>query len=269
MTGSSPQAYIDESGSHDESPVYVLSGFRSTVEKWAEFALEWRKVLYAKPRIEYFHFNEVFRKNRGEFASFDDADRFSKVHLLIKVINKYAEEDCSVVMNHKAYKRILEPMLPKTARDPYLFVFSGVLAGFAFLESHAIHKEKIRFVFDEKDSLANAIPLWDDVRNATPLFQELNQLIGDLKPEDDKIFLPLQAADLLAGVIRQQHSGLPQVPGSEHFWAALREPKRLGPFIYPVGDERLGEIARDFRNIEGEIKLRKDPKWLPKKKKKR
>ena len=38
-------AYYDESGTHNGSPITVLGGFLGEAIQWAEFEREWRKVL--------------------------------------------------------------------------------------------------------------------------------------------------------------------------------------------------------------------------------
>jgi hypothetical protein len=45
------QAYIDDSGSDKQGPVYVLSGYIAKAEEWAIFAGQWDKKLRDSPRF--------------------------------------------------------------------------------------------------------------------------------------------------------------------------------------------------------------------------
>src|SRR6266851_757494 len=65
------QAYIDDSGSEPQSPVFVLGGFIAPHEKWASFSEEWQAALDQDPKLEYFKMTEAahlggqFSRRRG------------------------------------------------------------------------------------------------------------------------------------------------------------------------------------------------------------
>jgi hypothetical protein len=53
------QGYVDDSGSDGQQPPYVLAGFLMPVEKWAQFADDWKFQLDRQPAIEYFKMSEA------------------------------------------------------------------------------------------------------------------------------------------------------------------------------------------------------------------
>jgi Protein of unknown function (DUF3800) len=54
-------AYYDESGTHNGSPITVLGGFLGEAIHWAEFEREWRKVL-VKHNLRYVRAKQLFHK---------------------------------------------------------------------------------------------------------------------------------------------------------------------------------------------------------------
>jgi hypothetical protein len=43
------QGYFDDSGSHDQDPIFMVAGFVSTDEKWSYFSDKWQNKLNEEP----------------------------------------------------------------------------------------------------------------------------------------------------------------------------------------------------------------------------
>jgi hypothetical protein len=145
--------------------------------------------------------NEVSGTSRGEFKTFTPPQREDKLLGLVRVINQYVEWDCTSTLDHSAYRQILEPILPRRFRDPYLWAFHGVLTAISTY-SRIGQRHTINFVFDKKKKhFAQAMRLFDQVRNLPP-FSQTADCISSIKEGNDETDLPLQAADMMAGQVR-------------------------------------------------------------------
>ena len=195
------QAYFDES--QTDGDLFVLAGYVSTTERWAAFADEWQELLdhdsvyYRK--LEYFHMLEMQ----------SDGDR-ERCQWFYNVIEKYALVAVSYtvslkVLRHEA-ERIFggrDPDVRRKMSNPWQFAAAGLLATIVSnLERLELPKEPIDFVFDESVYKNAVIESWDTFKAAAPS-PELATLTGSTPVfRNDREYLPLQAADLLAWWVR-------------------------------------------------------------------
>jgi hypothetical protein len=188
--------------------LYAISGLVSTPEKWADFSRAWAAELSRSPRILRFKMNEVLGTSRGQFKTFTPQQREDKLLGLVRVINQYVEWDCTSTLDHGAYRQLLEPVLPRRFRDPYLWAFHGVLTAMCTY-SRIGQRHTIDFVLDEKKKhFAQAVRLFEQVRNLPP-FSQTADCISSIKEGNDETDLPLQAADMMAGQVRLFFASVP------------------------------------------------------------
>ncbi len=209
------EAYIDDSGSDPQSPIFFLAGFLSTVERWAAFSNEWDSALSLPPKLDYFKMSEAawlggqFSKRKG----WDEAKRDDRLVTLARIINKYGMLRVSVSIRHDLFDKYLRNV-PAVERnlatdEPYVMLFMHMISlTVLFADKHGI-KEPIDFVFDEQSGFK------DEVRRLWPAYKlsleyslrpDLMRLIGS-EPSflDEKTRLPLQAADLYAWQARKHY----------------------------------------------------------------
>lgn len=198
------QAYIDDS--YSAGGVFVLAGYIGTAEVWAKFSKEWEETLPYGVRSKdgRFHFK------MSEMAS--NPERMGRVGAFYKVIERYDLTSIACIINiaelRRAPKRLWSPdrILDWGAfSDPFFFTLRALID---CVHDHRDKfpslppSEKIDFIFDEQSQKSIVLSVWsqfvasrrDHVRSlfgATPRF------------EDDKDFLPLQAADLWAWSVRE------------------------------------------------------------------
>jgi Protein of unknown function (DUF3800) len=195
------RSFIDDSGSGGDSPWYVLAGYLGTVEGWDSFDAQWSDVLHQPPRIEYFKSKEAERLSRnGPWAGVTKEQRDAKLDALIEVIARCARRSICTRMRQKDYDELVKGNVPPVWDSPYYFLQTIIIGAAINIERLDGESESIDFVFDrdlkhEKGS-----------RKMLPAIRPLQSMYGSLvnvSYQDEKEFLPLQAADLVAWQIRR------------------------------------------------------------------
>jgi hypothetical protein len=196
------QAYMDDSRSGDGKGTFVLAGYIATAERWATFENEWRELLPSCP---------LDSKGRRNFKMSEMAvneERMEWVEAFFKVIQKHVLASISCRINLKdleAAKRRIE--IPNWdidwnyIKNPYIFAIRTFYDQFHFYKSSWSQfipiDEPVDFIFDEDSNKALVLSEW--ARYIENCSNETRGLYGATpRFEDDKQFLPLQAADLWA-----------------------------------------------------------------------
>lgn len=208
------QAFVDDSGSGGDSPYFVLSSLISTVEKWACFADEWQAALAQSPSIEYFKMSQA-ESLKDEFVGFTTDERDQKLKRLTDLVDRYSDFRFSHLIDREEYDEILRPVLPKPYKNPYLWAFNAMISGIgslmvselpSFQHYRSEPDSQIECVFDRQGKLEKrAGRLYDKVRGK-PGFSHSHLIREPIRFENDRTFLPLQGADLLAWHVRRYHS---------------------------------------------------------------
>ncbi|MGO9230038.1 MAG: hypothetical protein ACLQKA_12645 [Bryobacteraceae bacterium] len=197
-------AYLDESS---DQRVYTVAGFMTKGESWTSFSAQWELVLEADPKISHFKMHDVFTpKNNGVFKNHTVQQRIDKTESLIDVLNAHLpnRNDLagSVVMDVQAYRSMLDPVLSRRYKNPYLWCFQGILVSYSSWIKEMMPAEKVNFIFgDNKKEFRDALKLYERVAHL-PGFAEFRDCVGGIEPGNDRTLMPLQAADLLAGQTR-------------------------------------------------------------------
>jgi hypothetical protein len=240
------EAYVDDSGSEPRSLFFVLGGFISKSDRWPAFSDDWRAAQSKEPAIKYFKFNEALAL-KGQFDrawGWDEAKRDRKIDNLIDVILKYAQVRVHATIRHDEFKRhfrsVPTPKRHKAIDNPYvLLAMQLILAVAAWSPIRGIY-EPCNFVFDQQgtygDALAKWYPIFCGQAKATARTDIARYLGKAFQFGDDRHLMPLQAADLYAGLVRR------------HCW----NNKFL--IVHPGAHLRrlaaIPEIARDYGSAE-------------------
>lgn len=188
------QAYIDDSLSKGE--VLVLAGYVASVEDWEAFSAEWQRRL-DDARLDVFKMAQVGPDPR----SWEVAGYF------YRAIEDHAKAFLAVAVELEPLKKVVDELFDvqkggEWIANPYWLAFR-VIVDFTAQYQHTLDiTEPIDFIFDERGEK-------NDVRDGFAVFREscndhLKARIGvEPRFEDDRRFLPLQAADMLAWLIRR------------------------------------------------------------------
>lgn len=243
------QAYIDES--YQPDGVFVLGGFVASAKSWAEFSKEWEQclpnfgVLDAKSNTYHFKYSDMAHlpERRERIKVFE---KIVERHALFGLFCKF-----NVVDLRSAISRIHVPSLSYVDFgdfvNPYLLAYRCLMDMFhihrRFYKEIIPQNEPIDFFFDEQLGEKRVIiESWESYIESRP--DELRALYGQTPSfRDDKKFLPLQAADLLAGLVRESYV---KNTFDDKFSRSPTD-KRSFPILGITFDE--DDLLRDFKKI--------------------
>jgi hypothetical protein len=224
----------------------------ASISSWDSFSAQWQALLDREPKLEYFKMKEAAAL-RGQFYRWRAEERDTRVMDFVRIVR-----DCNPVVgiSSAVFWEDLTQIsgeFPDVRWHPYDLLFHGSMAILhGFCRRKGI-KEKIDFVFDEQGKWGErTIKAYDYVLNV--LTEEEQSLLGN-RPihRNDKTFLPLQAADLIAWHTRrfmEENKDISPLAPIEAFsvnYAALRELERIETLYNTYGLPRLRNMGRDFQ----------------------
>jgi hypothetical protein len=200
------QAFIDDS--RGDNGLFVLAGHIATAESWAQFANEWEEILpYSKlvdsNGVRYFKMAELARMSDG----IERSQAFFRViekHILLSVSCRLNVNDLA-----KARERIVIPNFDLEwgwLDNSYLVAFRCLLDMFHTHKSGALERlipleSSVDFIFDDQAEKGPVLAAWDSYMSMRD--PDIRSRYGAIpRFEDDKKFLPLQAADFWAWWVR-------------------------------------------------------------------
>ncbi len=198
-------SYADDSGSDPQSHTFVLAGFIADAGRWVAFTKDWQIALDGPPKLDYFKMTEAvhlggqFDKKRG----WTNTKRDQKLAELIGIIKRHLRLAAYVSMRNVDFKAFVAANpLPgrRLATDhPYLFLFTQYILMLCEHGKQVSSQATFDFVFDEQQGFDVEATLWWPELKKIAEQQRLKSYLHSVPVfRNEKQFLPLQAADLLA-----------------------------------------------------------------------
>lgn len=220
------QAFMDESVGEDGT--FVIAGYIADAEAWTNFSLEWEKMVEG--------FGVLDSDGRKHFKMSEMAwlpERMERVAAFYRIIEDHVSAAISIAINvndlDRARRRVHVPgATVDWVITPYGEVFEALMDIF-----HGRREEfagpvltgaQVDFIFDNNSEKKAIIVAWDQFVSARP--QEVQRLFGATPSfQNDKVFLPLQAADFWAWWVRKWagESAIPQIDAFAFPWAIRRQ----------------------------------------------
>jgi hypothetical protein len=202
------QGYFDDSGTHEgrnADYVCVLGGFMAPVENWKAFSIDWAAKLDENPGIRYFRMTEAMRLT-GEFArGWTRSVRDQRVFELAEIIKTHAVVRVDSVMKRGWYNSLVRT-IDREWDDPYYFLFMQLL--WSVQDYQAKHDQAVcDLILDVQGNMeVKILSKWQAFQDFEP--NETRRKMMDSPPlfRDDRSFLPLQAADMYAWLVRDHVS---------------------------------------------------------------
>ena len=196
--------YIDDSGKPDQSPVQVLAGYLSTAERWAVFSNEWQKLL-DEAGLDAFRMVEAWRMAR-KYAERGSLKRDHLIVRMVECIKRHAEMAFVTSVPFEGFHYYLDAKQDYShpLGRPYFFGFYALLVQVYNYAFQRRADQRLEIIFDEQGGESEQYVL-----SAMTEFRRIaGQHFCDLvipTPgfQNDKDALPLQAADMLAWLVRR------------------------------------------------------------------
>jgi fluoride ion exporter CrcB/FEX len=200
------QAFFDDSGrgKESDSPVFVLAGYAGSIATFCSFADDWQAVLREEPTLGYVKGKEANLLS-GQFAGWTKEQRDERLARFVGLIRKHDLIALSFGVGYRDFNRILRE--PKgIMKYPYAVAFVNVVAWLMISASKKPEREEIELIFDQgvigRERAIQAA--YEGMKGSIPK-HTMDLLVGRPRFEDDKRYLPLQAADLLAWNVRRDY----------------------------------------------------------------
>ncbi len=207
------QAFCDESMSCNG--YFVIAGFIATAEAWADFARKWEAALPLhgiedrKAHQYHFKMNRMWNLKRDHVEPFYriiEETAVMGVSCAISV-RDFELAKKRIYLNHPAFK--IGSLDVGDYGNIYIHAFRSLMDTFHIMRSNpqiasVIGNQPVDFYFDEKSEKKLIAKSWDlyvESRNEP----ERSFYGREPRFEDDRDFLPLQAADFLAWWVRKWH----------------------------------------------------------------
>ncbi|MGA6974719.1 MAG: DUF3800 domain-containing protein [Candidatus Binatus sp.] len=195
------QVCIDDSRTEPEQgPDFILAGYFATVEQWADFSDDWRAWCRTKPAIQYLKGKHAYRREK-EFKGWSLEDRDEKLLGFASLISKHQLTAVKAKINHEKFAEnfdFIQIAGRSVLEEPPYTAASAVQAAVLgrILQSGA--QDKVQFIFDV--NVVTRQELESGYRSIRAKFPPVavDLIAHEPKFEDDKEFVPLQAADLFA-----------------------------------------------------------------------
>jgi hypothetical protein len=198
------QAYIDESGteSTERQPFIAVAGFISTSENWANFSIDWQNELDKDPPLKYFKMREAFHRIK-QFDGFSKNDAQYRVNNFIDIIKAYAMVRVSSSIDKREYDLFERGQIPAKIDSPYFYCFHQLYYSIIVYQRRYRWDTQIDFIFDEAGRIGVETVKWTAIikKWASPSYHPYFGSPPIFR--DDEKFLPLQAADLYAWLVRR------------------------------------------------------------------
>ncbi len=252
------QAFIDDSASDKGEQRLFMAGYLGRADMWERFSEAWIEELQLAPAISYLHMVEA-NSLRGEFKGWTQEARDLKLLKLLRVIKHFEPLSFQFTVNRDEYFRVLKPVSPRGLGNPHFTCCFSVISGVARYVAEAEANAQIDFIFDEQDGVsADMALLFHEMKHGIP--SSARKLIcGAPAFKNDKVVVPLQAADMLAWHLRREH----EVKKTENETLAmatnLRNPH--GHLESHIDNSHLHNWAEHHKKQEGVQFLKSKGQW--------
>jgi hypothetical protein len=186
----------------------AIGGFLADDLSWPDIVRDWQAVLGASPAIKYFRARECFELS-GQFEGFGRTEADRKYNALVDVIVSHGEELVVLdsILTWDIYEHALSKEFKAFCKSPHLLCALGICMGRLKLVRDLGDFRHTTFLFDTQDGIER--PILQSFEMAKQFFSpEESVVFGPVSFTDDKIAPPLQCADLIASLSRQEYMKL-------------------------------------------------------------
>lgn len=238
--------YMDESGTHDGSPVVTVGAYVGQPKDWARFTRKWRQALGSVP---YYHATDA-QALRGLFEGWSEKERDALAIKLIEILRESPFAGQAVGINMRDYDAALASRenLKRLFGTPYGASFHWVVATIMdAVEKHGTN-EALAFFHEENDFEAEAKEAFNWIKTHRRRHKGPMTLVFAEKA----YLVPLQAADILA---YEANKKLRNPDGPSRRSLEALDPSKERVSIKAFTKHNMGWLVKRMESIDEEIKV--------------
>lgn len=186
------KVYLDESGTHDNSPIVTVSAVFAKPSVWKKWTKDWNQ---AKGPINVFHAVDCHNQS-GEFSQMSREARINLTKKILPIIPKY---DIGLSLSGIDRQQLNKALRNRTDvlrwfGHPYLACLHWLIPNVckkARIDGH----EKVKFFHEENQFQKLALETYDYVKDKSQTVKQMNTSFSFVTKKD---ITPLQCADVVA-----------------------------------------------------------------------
>ena len=237
-------SFVDDSGSHDGSPCYVLSAFYTIPRHWQKILREWLGMVH-RYRVTAFHATDC-ANGAKEFDGWSNLRRKKMFRNLINILTRHSGlEGCSAAVLIADYKDVVYPEADQLFGGPKLLAFQLLI-----LEVAKRAGQPVAFVMDKPSKGWGAVEeIFGRTKSEVKTRIWANHL-QSVTPGDIRTFPAIQTADLLAYETyrelaeKEKAKGGPRRRLRRSLWRLMVEKSLTGPYFDGHGLRSLIEQCK-------------------------
>lgn len=215
---------LDESGTHDDSPVVVVAGYLAKPPEWRDWTKKWNLV---KRPIRIFHAVDC-QNLKGEFKGWKPDERDAYVRNLLPVIAAAPLAGIVTGIDKAAFNAAMQdhPDLRRMFGNTYTACFQWAVQHILAIAHRYQNTDRVAFVHEINNMKGDAVSALDFI--GTYHNPGKNKITLSFAGKDD--FVPLQAADILAYEGNKRLRNLSGKP--RRSWDALKPEDKILVFFH-------------------------------------
>jgi Protein of unknown function (DUF3800) len=185
------KVYIDESGTHDRSPVVTVAAYLARPKQWEAFTKEWRRAI--RP-IKVYHATDAANCH-GAFEGWTPKQVAELAARALPIIPKHVGMAVAVGIQMDDYRMALKerPELAALLGEPYGACLQWALTILLRAKAEHNNREQIVFFHEQNDYKTEAMRVYDYVTERWNVGAVSSFAFGSKEK-----YVPLQAADIYA-----------------------------------------------------------------------
>jgi hypothetical protein len=159
-----------------------------------------------------------------QFSGWEITDRNQKVAALYAVIERFAVKGVNIVLPSIVFRQYSSLINHRKANDPYFLASFTMMVMISQSEERCGIAGPVDFIFDRQQELESPVQeAWDQLARKSP--DGVPRNLGE-RPQfnDDKVSMPLQAADLHAWWVRRAYDDVVKnMERTPFMWSPTKE----------------------------------------------
>lgn len=235
------RVFMDESGTHDHSPVVTVGAYAADPKQWAAWTTKWN---IAKRPIKVFHAADC-ANSEGEFKGWDDDRRNPLVIRLLTILREARFLGIMIGINMVEFEKAMEghDNLRVLFPSAYGACFHWVVQTLLTAQHDSGNREMLAFIHEVNAFKGEALEAFGYIqKHGNPSGVNMSLTFGTKEK-----FVPLQAADILAyeGNKRLRDPSRPP----RRSWTALDDPEKPLLLAAHYGKNNMPKLINSLEMI--------------------